>query len=96
MDCSLMIYPTNTSLPVIGIISKTPPKGDVTVVNRTVLYDYNLIDVYSTVKPDNINVNGLNMFAPIPTQTPIRINLQISTAENLDGFVLHLTSIWKI
>jgi hypothetical protein len=53
-----MIYPTNTSLPVIDVISKTPLKGDVTVVNRTVLYDYKLIDIYSNIKPDNIRIKG--------------------------------------
>ena len=52
MDCSLMIYPTNTSIPVIEVINKNPPKGDVTVINRTVLYDYKLIDIYSNIKPD--------------------------------------------
>jgi hypothetical protein len=46
MDCSLMIYPINTSIPVIEVINKNPPKGDVTVINRTVLYDYKLIDKF--------------------------------------------------
>ncbi len=58
MDCSLMIYPTNTSLPVIEVISKTPRNGDVSVINRTVLYDYKFIDVYTSIKPDNSNGNG--------------------------------------
>jgi hypothetical protein len=48
-----MIYPTNTSLPVIEVISKTPRNGDVSVVNRTVLYDYKLIDIYTNIRPDN-------------------------------------------
>jgi hypothetical protein len=52
MDCSLMIYPINTSIPVIEVINKNPPKGDVTVINRTVLYDYKLIDIYSNIIPD--------------------------------------------
>ena len=55
MECSLMIYPTNTSLPVIDVINKNPHKRDVTVVNRTVLYDYKLIDIYTNIKLDNFN-----------------------------------------
>lgn len=51
MDCNLMIYPINTSLPAIEVINKNPPNGDVTVVNRTVLFDYKLIDVYSCITP---------------------------------------------
>jgi hypothetical protein len=58
MDCNLIIYQINTSIPVIDLISKTPLKGDVSVVNRTVLYDYKLIDIYSNIKPDVIHVNG--------------------------------------
>jgi len=53
-----MIYPTNTSLPVIEVISKTPHKRDVTVFNRTVLYDYKLIDIYTNIKLDNSHRNG--------------------------------------
>jgi hypothetical protein len=58
MECSLMIYPTNTSLPVVEVINKTPSFGDVTIINRTVLYDYKLFDVYSTIKPDIIHEDG--------------------------------------
>ncbi len=58
MDYSLMIYPTNTSLPVIEVISKIPRNGDVSVINRTVLYDYKFIDIYTCIKPDNSNGNG--------------------------------------
>jgi hypothetical protein len=58
MDCSLTIYPTNTSLPAIEVINKTPPHGDVSIVNRTVLYDYKLIDIYATIQPDNFHENG--------------------------------------
>jgi len=53
-----MIYPTHTSLPVIEVISKTPRKRDVTVFNRTVLYDYKLIDIYTNIKLDNSHRNG--------------------------------------
>ncbi len=52
MDCSLMIYPLNASLPVIEVINKNSPIGDVSVINRTVLYDYNLIEIYSSIMPD--------------------------------------------
>ena len=58
MDCSLVIYPTNTSLPVIEVISKIPRNGDVTIINRTVLYDYKLIDIYTNIKPDNSHMTG--------------------------------------
>ena len=58
MDCNLMIYPTNTSLPVIQVINKIPQNVDISVINRTVLYDYKLIDVYTSIKPDNSNENG--------------------------------------
>ena len=58
MDCSLIIYPTNISLPVIEVINKIPLKGDVSIVNRTVLYDYKLIDIYQKIKPDNSQING--------------------------------------
>ncbi len=58
MECSLMIYPTNTSLPVIEVINKTPSNGDVTIINRTVLYDYNLFDIYTTIKPDILHGDG--------------------------------------
>ncbi len=54
MDYSLMIYPTNKSVPIVGVQEKSPRKnvGDVSVVNRTVLYDYMLIELYSKIKPD--------------------------------------------
>ena len=57
MDCSLVIYPTNNSLPVIEVISKIPRNGEVSVINRTVLYDYKLIDIYTNIKPDNFSGN---------------------------------------
>jgi hypothetical protein len=52
MSCSLMIYPTNTSLPIIQVVRNTPIAGDVTVVNRTVLFDYMLINIYTFIKPE--------------------------------------------
>ncbi len=59
MDYSLMIYPTNTSLPIIEVQNKNPPKGvkDVSVINRTVLYDYMIIEIYSKIIPDTYFVN---------------------------------------
>ena len=46
MSYSLMIYPINPTLPTIEILNKTPPLdvGDVLVINRTVSYDYNIIE----------------------------------------------------
>jgi hypothetical protein len=59
MDYSLMIYPTNTSLPIIEVQNKNPPKGvkDVSVINRTVLCDYMIIEIYSKIIPDTYFVN---------------------------------------
>jgi hypothetical protein len=53
MDYSLVIYPINNSLPIIGIIDKDPPSDidDVSVVNRTVLYDYMFMYPILTIKP---------------------------------------------
>ncbi len=59
MDYSLMIYPTNKSLPIIVVQGNNPGKnvGDVSVVNRTVSYDYMLCEIYSKIKP---RVNMIN------------------------------------
>ena len=95
MECSLMIYPTNTSLPVIDVINKNPHKRDVTVVNRTVLYDYKLIDIYTNIKLVTSIKSDLHIFVHILTRIYIHINFQISTKENLGGFVMHSVLMWK-
>jgi hypothetical protein len=58
MECSLSIYPTNTSQSIIEVINDKIPSGDVCVVNRTVLYDYGLIDICSNINPNEFYGNG--------------------------------------
>jgi len=54
MSYSLMIYPIDPTLPIIEVLNKTSPldAGDVSVVNRTVIYDYMVIEPYLSIKPD--------------------------------------------
>jgi hypothetical protein len=56
MSYSLIIYPTDPSIPDIIILNKTPPRdvADVSVVNRTIEYDHMLIDLYLSIKSDFI------------------------------------------
>ena len=65
MSYSLMIYPVDPTLPTIEILNKTPPLdvGDVLVINRTVIYDYNIICSYLSITPDIHNeINGSSEF----------------------------------
>jgi hypothetical protein len=57
---NLIIYPTDPSLPIFVVQNQTPPNniGDITVVNRTILYDYELMDLYLSIKPDIYNENN--------------------------------------
>jgi hypothetical protein len=57
---NLMIYPTDPSIPIFVVQNQTPPNniGDITVVNRTILYDYELMDIYLSIKPDIYNENS--------------------------------------
>jgi hypothetical protein len=57
---NLIIYPTDQSLPIFEIQNQTPPNniGDVTVVNRTILYDYEFMEIYLSIKPDIYNENS--------------------------------------
>ena len=57
---NLMIYPTDPSIPIFVVQNQTPSNniGDITVVNRTILYDYELMDIYLSIKPDIYNKNG--------------------------------------
>jgi hypothetical protein len=54
MTYSLIIYPIDTSLPSIVVQNKTPSNdvADVSVVNRTVEYDYMLMDLYLSIETD--------------------------------------------
>lgn len=60
MSYSLIIYPTDTSLPAIVVLNRTPSRyvTDISVVNRTVEYDYMLIDLYLSIKTDNYEQLG--------------------------------------
>lgn len=51
MGCNLIIYPVDPSLPAIPVINKRIPKtsSDVYTVNRTILCDYERIQVYARV-----------------------------------------------
>ena len=57
---NLIIYPTEQSLPIFVVQNQTPPNniGDIEVVNRTILYDYELMDIYLSIKPDIYNENN--------------------------------------
>ena len=57
---NLIIYPTDQSLPIFVVQNQTPPNniGDITVINRTILYDYELMDIYLSIKPDIYNENN--------------------------------------
>ena len=57
---NLIIYPTDPSLPIIVVQNQTPTDniGDITVVNRTILYDYEQMDIYLSIKPDIYNENS--------------------------------------
>jgi hypothetical protein len=57
---NLIIYPTEQSLPIFVVQNQTPPNniGDIKVVNRTILYDYELMDIYLSIKPDIYNENN--------------------------------------
>jgi len=54
---NLMIYPTDPSIPILTIQNQTPSRdiSDIIVVNRTILYDYELMDTYLSIKPDIYN-----------------------------------------
>jgi hypothetical protein len=56
LNCSLMIYPVDQTLPPITIINRTPNRddSDVYVVNRTISYEYNQYKIYSSIKMNNI------------------------------------------
>lgn len=57
---NLMIYPTDPSIPILPIQNQTPPKdiSDIIIVNRTILYDYEIMDTYLSIKPDIYNGNN--------------------------------------
>ncbi len=54
MSCSLTIYPIDTNLSIIQVLDETPTvdTGDVSVVNRTIIYDYMAMESYLSIKPD--------------------------------------------
>jgi hypothetical protein len=55
MSYSLIIYPIDPAIPPIVVLNRTPPYdvADVSVVNRTIQYDYMLIDLYLSIETDN-------------------------------------------
>ncbi len=57
---NLIIYPTDQSLQIFVIQNQTHPNniGDIKVINRTILYDYELMDIYLSIKPDIYNENS--------------------------------------
>jgi len=58
LNCSLMIYPTDPSLPAIPVINRTPKDdSEVYIVNRTVSYEYSLYNIYSAIIMDNLENN---------------------------------------
>jgi len=66
MSYSLIIYPIDTSLPPIVVLNRTPPNdvADVSVVNRTVEYDYMLMDLYLSIESDNYGQTGPDYVCP--------------------------------
>jgi hypothetical protein len=69
MNCSLMIYPIDPSLPAITVINRTSKdEADVYIVNRTVSYEYSLYDIYSTIIMDmGDNFNETEYICPHPS-----------------------------
>jgi hypothetical protein len=54
MSYSLIIYPIDPAIPPIVVLNRTPPSdvADVSVVNRTIQFDYMLIDLYLSIETD--------------------------------------------